>query len=96
VTAHPTSLRLRVVPGASRPGVVGRYREGWKVRVTAAPEAGKANDAVLALLATTLVIPRHDLALTSGASSRDKVVRLVGISSDDADARLAAAAKAVA
>jgi uncharacterized protein len=96
VTAHRTSLQLRVAPGARRPGIVGRYRGGWKVRVTAAPEAGKANDAVLALLASTLDIPRHDLALASGASSRDKVVRLVGISPNDADARLAAAAKEVA
>jgi uncharacterized protein (TIGR00251 family) len=86
-------LRLRVVPGATRPGVVGRFGDGWKVRVSAPPEDGKANDAVLALLAATLGVRRRDLALASGRSSRDKVVTLAGVNGDDADARLAEAAR---
>jgi uncharacterized protein len=89
-----TTIRLRVVPGASRPGIVGRYGDAWKMRVAAAPEAGKANSAVLALLAEALAVPRRDLALTSGAASRDKVVELGGLSSDAANARLSAAAEA--
>ena len=93
MTALRTSLRLRVAPGASRAGIVGRYRDGWKVRVSAPPEAGKANDAVLSLLADTLEIPRRDLEVASGRSSRDKVVMLIGISTEAADNRLAAAAK---
>jgi hypothetical protein len=64
------------------------------VRVTAPPEAGKANEAVLTLLADALGIHRRDLALTSGRTSRDKVVMLSGLTDDDVDARLAAAAKA--
>jgi uncharacterized protein YggU (UPF0235/DUF167 family) len=64
------------------------------VRVTAPPEAGRANEAVLALLADALGVRRRDLALTSGRTSRDKVVTLSGVTDDEADARLAAAAKA--
>ncbi|MBM2823150.1 MAG: hypothetical protein HW413_1896 [Thermoleophilia bacterium] len=88
-----TSLRLRVVPGAKRPGVVGRYGDAWKVRVVAAPEAGKANDAVLDLLARTFELPRRDLELTAGKTSRDKVVVLDGLTSEAADKILAAAAE---
>ena len=92
--APSTSLRLRVVPGTTHPGVVGRLGDAWKVRVTAPPEAGRANEAVLALLADALGVRRRDLALTSGRTSRDKVVTLSGVTDDEADARLAAAAEA--
>ena len=88
-----TSLRLRVVPGAKSPGVVGRYGDAWKVRVVAAPDAGKANDAVLDLLARTFELPRRDLELTAGKTSRDKVVVLDGLTSEAADNMLAAAAE---
>ena len=88
-----THLRLRVVPGAPRPGIVGRHGDAWKVRVAAAPEAGKANDALLDLLARTLDLPRRDLELTAGGASRDKVVTLEGLSSEAADSMLAAAAE---
>jgi len=77
---------LRVVPGAPRPGIVGRHGDAWKVRVAAAPEAGKANDALLDL-------PRRDLELTAGRASRDKVVTVEGLSSEAADSMLAAAAE---
>ena len=91
--AQRTSLRLRVSPGTTHPGIVGRHGDGWKVRVTAPPEGGKANDAVVALLADTLGVPRGDVELASGLASRDKVVTLVGLSAQAADERLAAAAK---
>ena len=90
-----TSLRLRVVPGATRSRVVGRHGNAWKVRVTAPPEGGRANDAVIALLADALHVPRRDLELTSGLSSRDKLVALDGLTLEAAEARLAAAAEDV-
>ena len=80
-----TSLRLRVVPGAHRAGIVGRHGDAWKIRVAAAPEAGKANDAVIDLLARTLDIPSRDLELTAGKASRDKVVALQGLTSEAAE-----------
>lgn len=88
-----TSLRLRVVPGANRPGIVGRHGDAWKVRVSAPPEHGRANDAVLDLLARTLDVPRRDVRLASGASSRDKVVVLEGMTDRAADKLLASAAE---
>lgn len=83
-----TRLRLRVVPGSARPGIVGRYGDGWKVRVAEAPERGRANDAVLELLAESLAVPRRDVELVSGHRTRDKVVELHGIAEDEAMRRL--------
>ena len=83
-----TRLRLRVTPGASRSEVVGPYGEAWKVRVAAAPENGKANEAVRDLLATALGVPRSSMEIVSGAASRDKVVVVRGLTAEEAEARL--------
>ena len=90
-----TSLRLRVVPGATRSRVVGRHGDAWKVSVSASPERGRANDAVVALLAEALRVSRRDLEVTAGRSSRDKVVALDGLTLETAEARLSAAAEDV-
>lgn len=87
-----TRLELRVVPGAARPGVVGRYGDSWKIRVAAPPENGRANDAVVALLADTLGVSRRSVSIVSGLGTRDKVLALDGISASELDRRLTAAA----
>lgn len=87
-------LRLRVAPGARRSHVAGRLGDAWKVRVTAPPERGKANDEVVALLADTLAVPRGEITIVAGRASRDKLVQLSGITVADAERRLAAAAGA--
>jgi uncharacterized protein len=86
-----TRLEFRVVPGATRPGVVGRYGDSWKIRVAAPPEDGRANDAVVSLLAATLRLHRRDVAIIAGHAARDKVVQLDGISAGELDRRLEAA-----
>jgi hypothetical protein len=90
VTAS-TRLQLRVSPGAGRAQVVGRHGAGWKIRVTAAPEGGKANEAVARLLAETLGLPRRDVEIVSGHAARDKVVAVTGIDRDETERRLAGA-----
>jgi len=86
-----TRLQLRVSPGASRPGIVGRHGEAWKVRVAAPPEDGRANDALVRLLADTLALPQRDVAIVSGHGARDKIVTLEGIAPDEAERRLESA-----
>ena len=83
-----TRLRLRVSTGARANAIVGKYGEGWKVRVTAAPEDGKANDAVLRLLSERLELPIKSVTLVSGPSSRDKIVELTGVDAAEAERRL--------
>jgi hypothetical protein len=78
-----------VIPGAGEAGVVGRYGEGWKLRVTAPPERGKANEATLELLADALGLAATKLRLVSGHGSRDKTVEITGLTTDEAERRLA-------
>jgi len=87
-----TRLRIRVSPGARTTELVGRQGEAWKVRVAAPPDRGRANDAVLKLLADRLRVGRDELTLVSGASGKDKVVELHGLTADEADRRLEGAA----
>jgi uncharacterized protein (TIGR00251 family) len=91
MTAASTRLRLRVSPGAGRAAIVGRHGDGWKVRVTAPPEHGRANEAVLRLLATKLAVPREAVSLVSGHSGRDKIVELTGLGPALIERRLASA-----
>ena len=90
MAAPSTRLRLRVSPGGRADAVIGPYGDGWKVRVAAAPEDGKANEAVLRLLARRLALPRRRIELVSGQSSRDKIVELTGIDEAEAERRLGA------
>lgn len=88
-----TRLRLRVSPGAGRSAVVGRHGSAWKLRVTAAPERGRANASVIELLAASLDLRPPDVRIVSGAGSRDKVVELCGLTLEEAERRLTAAQK---
>jgi uncharacterized protein (TIGR00251 family) len=88
-----TRLRLRVVPGAAKPGVVGRYGDAWKVRVAAPPERGAANAAVVNLLSRTLGVEPRAVRLVSGLGSRDKIVEVEGLRPDETEARLASAGR---
>jgi uncharacterized protein len=85
-----TRLALRVSPGARTSAVVGRHGEAWKVRVAAPPEDGRANAAVVALLAETLGVPARTISVVSGHGARDKLVELAGIAPDEIGRRLEA------
>ena len=69
----------------------GRHGDAWKVRVTEAPERGRANEAVLRLLAETLALPRTALTLVSGHGGREKIVELTGMGPALIERRLASA-----
>jgi uncharacterized protein (TIGR00251 family) len=83
-----THLRLRVIPGTVKPGIVGRYGDAWKLRVSAPPERGQANEATLDLLADTLGLPAANVRLVSGHGSRDKTVEVAGLTTAEAERRL--------
>jgi uncharacterized protein len=83
-----TRLRLRVVPGAAKPGFAGRYGDAWKLRVAAPPERGRANEETLELLADTLGLSPTSLRLVSGHGSRDKTVEVSGLTAAEAERRL--------
>ena len=73
ITARPT-LKLKVVPRASRNAIVGWIGDRLKVAVTAPPEKGRANAAVVKLLARELGVRQADLRITTGETSSAKTV----------------------
>jgi uncharacterized protein YggU (UPF0235/DUF167 family) len=60
------------------------------VRVAAQPERGRANEAVLGLIADALGLPQARVRLVAGHAARDKVVEVEGMSADDAERLLSA------
>jgi uncharacterized protein len=72
---------------------MGRHGEAWKIRVAAPPERGRANEAVVALLAATLGVPARTISVVSGHGSRDKLVELTGIAPGETERLLAAAGR---
>lgn len=82
-------LKLRVTPKSRADEIVGVREDGTlHVRVSAAPEGGKANDAVLRLLSKALALPRSAVRLKAGTSSRDKWIDLDGIDAAELVRRL--------
>ena len=80
MTRAPLTIHLKVVPKSSRNRIAGWVGDRLKVQVTAAPERGKANDAVVEVLAEALGVPRRSVRLMSGEASPLKTVEV------DADA----------
>src|SRR5437773_11745991 len=80
---HEATLSVRVQPRASRNVVMGWNGDTLKVKLTAPPVEGAANDACLDLLADVLNMPVSRLTLLRGNRSRVKVVRISGLSKDE-------------
>ena len=72
-------LMVMVVPGSSRDQIVGWLGDALKIKVTAPPEKGKANEAVVELLAAALGIAADDISVVSGHSSPTKLVAIFGM-----------------
>jgi uncharacterized protein (TIGR00251 family) len=88
MTSSTVTFAVRVQPRARRNAVVGRVGDALKVSVTAPPEDGRANEAVVELLAETFGVKRRQVEIVSGATSRDKVVRVSGVTRASLEAAL--------
>jgi uncharacterized protein (TIGR00251 family) len=71
-------LRVKAVPGASRDAIAGVLGDRLKIRVAAPPEGGRANEAILRLLANAFDVAKADVGLVAGATSRDKTFEIAG------------------
>jgi uncharacterized protein YggU (UPF0235/DUF167 family) len=83
-----SQLKLRVIPRAKRTGWGGRRGEAWVVRLQAAPVKGAANAALLDFLHEALGVPGSALEILSGEQSRDKLVRVHGLSQAELEKRV--------
>jgi hypothetical protein len=87
-----TFIAIRIKPRASKTRIRGKMESklgaAVLVEIAAPPVSGKANAELLRFLAKRLEIPQSNLAIISGKTSRDKLVRVSGISADDIERRL--------
>jgi uncharacterized protein len=85
-----TILRVHIVPNAKIDRVVGEHGGVIKIKLRAPAVEGKANAALICFLAEQLERPRHSIVLERGHRSRDKLIRIDGLSHADVRARLLA------
>ena len=83
-------MPIRAQPGARKAGVLGIQAGSLKVAVTAPPEDGRANKALVELLRDLLGLKRSQIELLSGAASREKRFLIRGVASVELEARLGA------
>ncbi|MBL8187887.1 MAG: YggU family protein [Acidobacteria bacterium] len=75
---------VRVQPRASRSGVVGELDGALKIRLAAPPVDGEANEELIRVLAKLFDVPRAQIAIASGQTSKNKLIRIAGMSADKA------------
>jgi uncharacterized protein (TIGR00251 family) len=76
------TFRVRVQPRASRSEISGEHAGAVKLRITAPPVDGKANDECRRFLARLLGVPGNAVEIVAGESSRDKVIRVRNMSAE--------------
>lgn len=81
IAPHPDGVifAVRVTPRASRDAIEGEYQGALKVRLTAPPLDGRANDALRKLLAANLKVPASAVKIIAGEKSRTKRLLIVGV-----------------
>ena len=80
LTPEGIRLRVRVAPRAAHARILGVHDGALKVSLTAPPVDGAANEALIALLAEALGVPRRAVAITHGHTSKSKTVLIAGVS----------------
>lgn len=80
-------LAVRVLPRSSRNSIEWE-QETLKVRLTAPPVEGAANEALIALLAERLDLPKRSISIVSGATGRQKIVEIVGMAEEEVEKSL--------
>lgn len=77
-----TTIRVHVIPNAKIDKVVGEHGDAIKIKLRAPAIEGKANTALRRFLAEKLSIPQRAIVLDRGERSRDKVLRIDGLSEE--------------
>lgn len=70
---------VRVHPRAKKNAITGEFGESLKVSLTTPPVEGRANEACIEFFAKLLKVPRSSVTIASGQTSRNKVIRVAGV-----------------
>ena len=73
------TFTVRIVPRASKSEIVGDHEGALRIRIAAPPVEGAANRELIRLLAKRLKVPQNAVEIVSGASSKNKIIRLKGV-----------------
>ena len=84
-SAASAVISVKIQPRASKNEIIRREGGGLKIRLTAPPVDGAANEALVKYLSGELGVARSRVEIVSGQSSRDKIIRIDGLSSGDVE-----------
>jgi uncharacterized protein (TIGR00251 family) len=88
-TPSGATVAVKIHPRARKNAITGELGDALKVTLTAPPVDGKANEACIDFFAKLLKVPRSSVTIASGQSSRNKVIRVAGLSAEEVRRRLA-------
>jgi uncharacterized protein (TIGR00251 family) len=87
-SAGGASFAVKVHPRAKKNAVTGQLGDALKVSLTTPPVEGRANEACIEFFAKLLKVPRSSVTIASGHASRNKVLRIAGLTADELRKRL--------
>ena len=87
-SAKGVAFAVKVHPRARKNAITGTMGDALKLSLTAPPVEGRANQAVIEFFADLFAIPRSSVTIASGATSRNKMVRVAGVTGEAARQRL--------
>jgi len=87
-TPEGVTFAVKVHPRAKKNAITGELGDALKVSLTAPPIDGKANQACIEFFAKLLKVPRSSVTIASGQSSRQKVIRVIGLSAEEVRKRV--------
>ncbi len=88
VTAAGVTFAVKVQPRAKKNAIIGEVGDALKLALIAPPVNGRANEACIEFLANLLEVPRSSITIASGETSRRKVIRVAGLSTDETRRRI--------
>jgi len=78
-----TVIKVKVIPRSSRTEILGKENDIYRMKLTAPPVEGKANKAVIELLAEKLGVPKREIEIVSGKTGRLKTIRIRGLTAGE-------------
>ncbi len=87
-SAGAVTFPVKVHPRAKKNAITGEIGDALKLSLTTPPVEGRANEACIEFFAKLLKVPRSSVTIASGQSSRNKVIRVAGLSADQVRCRI--------
>lgn len=92
-TSSGATFAVKVHPRARKNAITGEVGGALKLALTAPPLEGRANEACIEFFANLLDVPRSSITIAAGHNSRNKVIRIAGLTAEQVTTRLSASSK---